>query len=73
MAAGVLGGLAMAARFPLALATLPVFVLYALARPARLAPALIDRLLTGVLLALALFLGPPWPPCSEAGSSREAR
>lgn len=58
-ATGFLSGLAMAARFPLALATLPVFVFYTLARPQRFTrlQARVDRRLGSGLLGLAMFGG----------------
>jgi hypothetical protein len=58
-AAGFLGGLAMAARFPLALATLPVLVFYTLARPDQFTGRgnLVDRWLAAGLLGAALFGG----------------
>jgi hypothetical protein len=56
---GFLGGLAMAARFPLVLATLPMFLSYTLARPQQFTPmeARIDRRLAAGLLGVALFGG----------------
>jgi hypothetical protein len=57
--AGFLAGLAMAARFPLAFATLPIFLLYGLARPSAITGfgKTVDRTLTGALLALAVVGG----------------
>jgi 4-amino-4-deoxy-L-arabinose transferase-like glycosyltransferase len=56
---GFLSGLAMAARFPLVLATLPVFLFYTLARPQQFTAmeARVDRRLGTGLFGVALFGG----------------